>query len=64
MGISDLRIEAQTDLIKVGQSTETEKLALKKIEDCQSKPVLFSVKTSISYKGHIDDDSPISGKVG
>ena len=77
---------------QVGQNAETEKLAFKKLEECISKPVLFSggisnccllncvligenlsqsasirnpvkVKTSISYKGHIDDDSPISGKV-
>ena len=26
------------------------------------KPVLFTVKSSISYKGNVDDDSPISGR--
>ena len=42
---------------------EREKFALKKLEECKTKPVLFTVKTSISYKGNIDDDAPISGKV-
>ena len=42
---------------------EREKFAVKKLEECKTKPVLFTVKTSISYKGNIDDDAPISGKV-
>ena len=42
---------------------EREKFAQKKLEECKNKPVLFTVKTSISYKGNIDDDAPISGKV-
>ena len=42
---------------------EREKFAQKKLEECKTKPVLFTVKTSISYKGNIDDDAPISGKV-
>lgn len=42
---------------------EREKFAQKKLEECKTKPVLFTVKTSISYRGNIDDDAPISGKV-
>lgn len=37
-------------------------MASQKLDTCRDKPVLFTVKSSISYKGHIDDDAPISGR--